>query len=68
MKKQKQDSGTNLIEALLHSDQESIPRGYSRKHLRRLHLILKMIKVVKKSKDIVALLIIEGGNGWGDFF
>ena len=26
-----------------------------------------MIKVPKKSKDIVALLIIEGGSGWGDF-
>ena len=27
-----------------------------------------MIKAVKKSKDIVALLIIEGGSGWGDFY
>jgi len=27
-----------------------------------------MIKAVKKSKDSVALLIIEGGNGWGDFY
>jgi hypothetical protein len=26
-----------------------------------------MIKVVKKSKDSIALLIIEVGNGWGDF-
>jgi hypothetical protein len=25
-----------------------------------------MIKVLKKNKDIVALLIIEGGSGWGD--
>jgi len=26
-----------------------------------------MIEAVKKSKDIVALLIIEGGSEWGDF-
>jgi len=26
-----------------------------------------MIKILKKSKDIVALLIIEGGSGGGDF-
>ena len=63
-----EEAKTNLIESLLRSDQESTPRGYSRKHLRRLHLILKMIKAVKKSKDSVALLIIEGGNGWGDFY
>jgi hypothetical protein len=25
-----------------------------------------MMKVLKKSKDIVALLITEDGNGWGD--
>jgi hypothetical protein len=25
-----------------------------------------MIKAVKKSKDSIALLIIEGGSGWGD--
>jgi hypothetical protein len=66
MKKQKQETETNLIESLLHSDQESTPKGYSRKHLRKLHLILKMIKVLKKSKDIVALLIIEGGNELGN--
>ncbi|MBT6296612.1 MAG: hypothetical protein HOJ14_08625, partial [Nitrospina sp.] len=65
-KKQKQETETNLIESLLHSDQESTPKGYSRKHLRKLHLILKMIKVLKKSKDIVALLIIEGGNELGN--
>jgi hypothetical protein len=27
-----------------------------------------MISTVKKSKESVALLIIEGGNGWGDFY
>jgi hypothetical protein len=27
-----------------------------------------MIKAVKKSKESVALLIIEGGSGWGDFY
>ena len=63
-----EETETNLIESLLHSGQENIPKGYSRKHLRRLHLILKMIKAVKKSKDSVALLIIEGSNEWGDFY
>ena len=62
MKTQQQDLETHLSESLPQLDQESTTRVCSRKLLEKLHLILRVIKRVKKSKDSVAPLITQVGN------